>query len=129
MGAHLPISKFMELVGNEGQYPFSLHPGTVTPVPVVLTQLFQLVVQVSHGAAKPPKVTLFGVLSPHVVSVSDHRPTGVGKVCSVTADKDPGTPLPIRPERAFFKSHTGWSDGSDEKPSADQLDSHAEEPG
>ena len=47
-GMHLPKSQFHELVGNQGQHPLTLDLGTIAPIPVLLTNLFQLVIQASH---------------------------------------------------------------------------------
>ena len=50
LGFHSPVSKIVELIGDEREHPLTLHLGAVAAFTVVLAQLFQLVVQVSHGA-------------------------------------------------------------------------------
>ena len=47
-----PISELMELVRNERKHSLTLYLGAVAPFTTVLTKLFQLVVQVSHGVSE-----------------------------------------------------------------------------
>jgi hypothetical protein len=51
MVVHAPVSQFVQLIGNQGELPLPLCLGAVTPFPVVPAQLFELVVQASHGVS------------------------------------------------------------------------------
>lgn len=46
---HLHISQCMQLVGDQGYHPLTLHLGAEAAIPVSLAKLFQLVVQASHS--------------------------------------------------------------------------------
>ena len=69
-GVHLGIAQAMELVGDQGQHALALDLGAIAPVPVVLAELLQLVVQASHWCIEP-SIQFFS----NLVSVSDHLPT------------------------------------------------------